>query len=103
MHVLIDTLFYSVITSVAVVLQAPYGLNESEIGLCFLAFGAGCIAAALLNTRRLDRDYRLTVEKFRKQHKDMQVARTDGDDFPIEHARLRTIRENIAAIVNARV
>lgn len=81
-------------------MQGPYGLSESQIGLCFLAFGAGCIAAALLNTKRLDRDFRTATAKavaeklIPKASSEAPFLYRDCEAFPIEYARLHTLREH---------
>ncbi|KAL7419949.1 hypothetical protein Q5752_005868 [Cryptotrichosporon argae] len=67
------------VTAQSSLFASTYGISEISIGLTFIANGAGCMIGTLTTGRFLDRDY----ARFK--------ARFTGTDFPIEHARLRTV------------
>lgn len=96
-----DTLFYCVITSTGTTFKDTYGLSEIQLGLCFLANGGGCLIASAINGPRMNRDYRIVKEqvdrgKVAKEEKGEKVEDSkdvnDLSAFPIEHARLRSLR-----------
>ncbi|WVW79929.1 hypothetical protein I302_101900 [Kwoniella bestiolae CBS 10118] len=73
-----------------------YGLADIQIGLTFLANGAGCMIGTLSTGKILDRDYKKIQRSF------AQGSNLSGDananhkgeregEFPIEKARLRTL------------
>lgn len=43
------TLFYTVTTSTSSSFKTTYGLSETEIGLCFLSSGTGCLSESTLH------------------------------------------------------
>lgn len=97
------SLFYCVTTSTGTVFQTTYNLSESELGLCFLANGVGCLLATFINGPRLTADYKHVarqVEQKRlaegvsleEQEKQRKRDQNDLSTFPIEHARLRSMR-----------
>ncbi|KAH9889618.1 major facilitator superfamily transporter [Xylariomycetidae sp. FL2044] len=64
-----------------------YGYNALEIGLCFLAGGAGIIAGGFVAGKLMDHNYQHVA-----RGSGLRVDRVRGDDmarFPIEHARSR--------------
>ena len=66
-----------------------YGLDQIQAGLIYLPYGVGCVLAAFLTGRQLDRDYQATATK-----RGMPIERRLGNTvsgFPIEEARLRNI------------
>jgi hypothetical protein len=103
------SLFYAVTASTGTVFKDVYGLNETDLGLCYLANGIGCLLAAVINSRRSTYDYKY-VE--RRQKEKLEQARAEGtleeeeeerrngkvkdlndvSKFPIEQARLRSLR-----------
>ena len=70
-----------VLTVLSTLFQSIYHLTEIQIGLCFLANGSGSILGTILAGKLLDFDYRRIKARFTG----------DVKDFPLEHARLRTI------------
>lgn len=104
------SLFYAVTASTGTVFKDVYRLSETDIGLCYLANGIGCLLAAVVNSKRSTFDYKY-VE--RRQAEKREQARADGatvedeevsekgkvkdlndlSSFPIEQARLRSLRE----------
>ncbi|KAI9839155.1 MAG: hypothetical protein M1819_003148 [Sarea resinae] len=81
------TAFYDITSSTPYLFQEIYGLDEVQIGLCYLPFGVGSFLAPLINGRLLDWNYRRLAKKAgipidRKRE-------TDLKDFPIEKARIQ--------------
>jgi predicted MFS family arabinose efflux permease len=82
--------FYCVLSTTTNLFGSIYGLNEQQIGLCYIANGCGCIAGGLIQGRVLDRDFRITAEKH--GYDSSKLSRGSlGPDFPIFEARLRNI------------
>jgi MFS family permease len=75
------TVWVMVITAMSPLFASTYGLSSFQIGLTFIANGVGCILGTLLIGRFLDYDY----QRIKKEYTGNQ------GDFPLEHARLRTI------------
>ncbi|EJT52221.1 multidrug transporter, Qdr2p [Trichosporon asahii var. asahii CBS 2479] len=69
------------ITAQASLFAKVYGLNDLQNGLTFLANGFGCMLGTLTTGKILNHDYRRVKDGFTG----------DPVDFPIEHARLRTV------------
>ncbi|OKL57155.1 hypothetical protein UA08_07637 [Talaromyces atroroseus] len=79
--------FYDVTVAITSLYQEIYDLNDLQIGLCYLPFGAGASLAAFANGKFLDFNYRriskqLGVSVVRNRQADLR-------DFPIEKARLQ--------------
>ena len=75
------TAWQMVITLLSTLLKDAYSLSDFQSGLTFIANGVGCIIGTLTTGKFLDFDYRR-----------MKVNFTGNpEDFPLEHARLRTI------------
>ncbi|GAA5873210.1 hypothetical protein JCM8547_006816 [Rhodosporidiobolus lusitaniae] len=96
------TLFYCVITSTGTVFKSTYSLSETELGLCYLANGGGCLFASFVNGPRMTADYKAVqrqVERRRKEEgqtaEEEEAERNkdynDLSSFPIEHARFRSM------------
>ncbi|KAI6136302.1 major facilitator superfamily domain-containing protein [Pisolithus sp. B1] len=90
--------FYAITATISTIFQSTYSyLNETEIGLCFLASGFGTITGAFSIGKIMDRDYRMIKEKL--VHGRETTVGTPGspgaiaceENFPIEKARLKTI------------
>ncbi|KIX96035.1 uncharacterized protein Z520_08290 [Fonsecaea multimorphosa CBS 102226] len=76
-------------TSTPTVFPRLYGLNELEVGLCFLPLGIAASIGSFCNGRLLDWNYRRTARRL-----GVTVDRKRGDDlrnFPIERARLQGV------------
>ena len=93
---IVYSIFYAVTTTISTLFQSAYPfLNETDIGLCFLAIGGGTVIGSLITGKLLDRDYRkLEARIAREASLDRenpvpaeQAAR--DDTFPIEQARMR--------------
>ncbi|EXJ62048.1 hypothetical protein A1O7_02481 [Cladophialophora yegresii CBS 114405] len=75
------TVWQMVLTALPVLVQDTYHASETQIGLIFLANGAGSMIGTLLTGKFLDHDYR------------KMMSQSDGAEQPlsIEKARLRTV------------
>ena len=76
-------------TSTPTVFPELYGLDELQVGLCFLPLGVAASIGALINGRLLDWNYQRTARKL-----GVKVDKKRGDDlrnFPIERARLQMV------------
>ena len=69
------------VTAQSSLFTSVYGISELEIGLTFLANGAGCVIGTLTTGKILDKDYL----RFKRDYCGPE------EDFPIERARLRSI------------
>ncbi|KAG8219481.1 hypothetical protein J3R82DRAFT_417 [Butyriboletus roseoflavus] len=93
---IVYAIFYAVTTTISTLFQLTYPfLNETDIGLCFLAIGGGTVIGSLITGKLLDSDYRKLEERIaRNVSLDPensvpagQVAR--DETFPIEQARMQ--------------
>ncbi|EOD47446.1 putative mfs multidrug protein [Neofusicoccum parvum UCRNP2] len=94
------------ITAMSSLFAERYGLNETQVGLTFIANGAGSMIGTLVTGKLLDTDYR----RVRAAHDEARPSRSDAepgvdparrcaedgaddddDDFPLERARLRLV------------
>jgi multidrug resistance protein len=75
------TVWQMVLTALPTLVQHKYRLSEIQIGLIFLANGAGSMIGTLLTGKFLDHDYKKIMREY------------DGDEqrISIEKARLRTV------------
>ncbi|OKL59781.1 hypothetical protein UA08_04741 [Talaromyces atroroseus] len=74
-------------TSLPSLFPGIYGLNELEVGLCFLPLGVSSALGAVANGKLLDWNYRRLAVKH-----GMSIDSKHGDDltnFPIEKARIQ--------------
>ncbi|TFK36942.1 MFS general substrate transporter [Crucibulum laeve] len=84
---LICAVFYGVLASISTLFETAYPfLNETTIGLCFMAMGGGMAVGSSINGRVLDFEYQLIKKQQMRRSHDAQE-----DDFPIEKARLRLL------------
>ncbi|ORY71908.1 major facilitator superfamily transporter [Pseudomassariella vexata] len=80
-------LWFCVQTSLAPIFGLQYGFNPFEVGLCFLAGGAGVIAAGFVSGKLMDWNYKHVAREA-----GLPIDHVHGDDverFPIEQARTR--------------
>jgi len=90
--------FYAVLTTISTLFSSKYPfLNETDIGLCFLAVGGGLMIGSVLSGRILDADYQRIKKKVAKKAQEDSEKHIQPEDvtkdesFPIERARLRTV------------
>jgi MFS family permease len=96
-------LFYASILYVSFIVVAAtlgtqlgpvYGLNDFQVGLCYLPYGVGCLASAIAQGFVLDRNYSRMARQL-----GLAVDRKRGNDltnFPIETARLQLVYPLVA-------
>lgn len=107
-NAIICSVYYGVIATMSTLLKPAYPfLNETTIGLCFLADGGGMILGSSIAGRVLDREYRTfkAQEKYKMASDNFGIqveSRNAKDDsFPIEKARLRLLPYNIVLLAAA--
>lgn len=69
------------LTAQSSLFSSTYGIGDLDIGLTFLSNGFGCMLGTLTTGKILDYDYRRSKTRYTG----------DPIDFPLEHARLRTV------------
>ncbi|EAA32970.3 MFS general substrate transporter [Neurospora crassa] len=84
------------ITAMSTLLEDRYGLGETEIGLSFIANGVGSMVGTLVMGKVLDKDYGRIKARYEAQSNSAPNADghgddSDGNDFPLEKARLRLV------------
>jgi multidrug resistance protein len=93
------------ITAMSTLFEQRYDLSETQIGLTFIANGAGSMIGTLVTGRILDIDYRRvkTIHEAQQQQASHQQSDSDievrgqpttnnaEDTFPLEKARLRLV------------
>ena len=86
------------ITAMSSLFESHYGLTEVQIGLTFIANGAGSSIGTLLTGKILDKDYRRIQASREERLSDQEAMRGRGSphldrdqDFPLETARLRLV------------
>ncbi|KAI1312586.1 major facilitator superfamily domain-containing protein [Xylaria venustula] len=94
-------LYYAIwqmsITAVSVLFADLYGLSETQIGLTFIANGAGSISGTLITGNILDRHYRQIKIKHEgtisQSSSDTETKESQHEDvdFPLETARFRML------------
>lgn len=91
-------IFYAVNTTISSFFASKYPfLNETEIGLCFLAIGAGCVVGGVTSGKMLDADYQRIKKNIAEKAKGDSEKHirpedvTKDENFPIERARLRMV------------
>ncbi|KAF9460102.1 major facilitator superfamily domain-containing protein [Collybia nuda] len=91
LNAIICAVFYGFTATTSTLFEATYPfLNETTIGLCFLAIGGGMAIGSVVNGRFLDWEYRrITRTRERPEKGGMTMGTMSCDDsFPIEKARL---------------
>lgn len=91
--------FILVTATLSTQITAIYGLNDLQVGLCYLPYGLGCCAAAVLQGHILDWNYRRIARKI-----GFTINLRRGDDlatYPIEKARLQPMMPMTAVGVAA--
>ncbi|KAJ7162314.1 MFS general substrate transporter [Mycena filopes] len=91
----ICAVFYGVNASISTIFHETYPqLNETQLGLCFLAIGGGMLVGSAGSGKLLDWDYQRVKRSILAQEKGMQ-----DEAFPIEQARLRLMPILVAFFV----
>lgn len=79
--------FYDVSASIPHIYHEQYGLNDLQIGLCYIPFGLGATIASIGNGKFLDYNYRRIAKRLNFPL--VKNRHTDLRNFPIEKARLQ--------------
>ncbi|KAJ5825101.1 hypothetical protein N7447_007441 [Penicillium robsamsonii] len=79
--------FYDVSASIPSIFNELYGLDDLQIGLCYIPFGLGATVASIVNGKFLDFNYRRLAKKLNFPL--TKNRETDLRNFPIEKARLQ--------------
>ena len=100
--IFVVAIFYTVwqvtLTALSALLQDTYGMTSVQIGLVFVANGAGCMMGTILTGRFLDFEYRRTCARFAATAA-TTLCKSDTlspneeekeEAFPLEQARLGT-------------
>ena len=100
-NALVYTAYFDVTTSLPILFGEIYGFNDLQIGLSFIPYGAGCVAASLLCGKLIDMNYKRTAKI-----NNITIDRKRGDDlsnFPIETARVQVMYPLLALGIAALV
>ncbi|KAJ6511751.1 major facilitator superfamily domain-containing protein [Mycena vulgaris] len=93
------SVFYGVTASISTVFHGAYPqLNETDLGLCFLAVGGGMVIGSLFCGKVLDWEYQRVRRSMPIAQQAGEKTMTDGA-FPIEKARLRLMPPLLAVFV----
>lgn len=79
------------ISAMSSLFESRYNLSESQIGLTFIANGAGSMIGTLITGKILNIDYRKVQTKLAEKSETAESPSCDPNDpeFPLERARLR--------------
>ncbi|CAG8904759.1 unnamed protein product [Penicillium egyptiacum] len=76
----------TVLSSITEIYTAQYGLDELEIGLCYISLGTGSIVASVVTGRLLDWNYRRMATNKAANSTTLEQDTTEGS-IPVEKAR----------------
>ncbi|KAJ5373163.1 Kynureninase [Penicillium concentricum] len=79
--------FYDVSASIPSIFNELYGLDDLQVGLCYIPFGLGATIASIVNGKFLDFNYRRLAKQLNFPL--TKNRETDLRNFPIEKARLQ--------------
>lgn len=79
--------FYDVSATIPSIYKDLYGLDDLQIGLCYIPFGLGATIASILNGKFLDFNYRRLAKQLNFPL--VRNRSVDLRNFPIEKARLQ--------------
>ncbi|KAJ5542323.1 hypothetical protein N7461_008326 [Penicillium sp. DV-2018c] len=79
--------FYDVSASIPSIYNELYGLNDLQVGLCYIPFGLGSTLASIGNGKFLDYNYRRIAKRLNFPL--VKNRHTDLRNYPIEKARLQ--------------
>jgi hypothetical protein len=88
-------MFYGVISSISTLFDGVYGLDETKIGLCFLAIGGGMAIGSSINGKLLDKWYELEKKRFAEKISKDSEKQIDmktlnrNTEFPLERVGLQ--------------
>ncbi|KAH7930390.1 MFS general substrate transporter [Leucogyrophana mollusca] len=97
-NAIVYAVFYAITTTISTLFIEVYPfLNETDVGLCFLAVGGGMLIGSVMTGKLLDHDYKRIKERMIKRAEANPENCLKPEDavkeehFPIERARLRTM------------
>ena len=97
-NAILYSIFYAFIATLSTLFKSTYPhLNETEIGLCYLAPGFATVVGAYIHGKILDRDYRVFKEKLIQEREALTEMSecpediTSEENFPVEKVRMKTI------------
>ncbi|KAL5049330.1 hypothetical protein BDW71DRAFT_159519 [Aspergillus fruticulosus] len=79
--------FYDVTASIPSIYDELYGLNDLQIGLCYVPFGLGATVASIATGKLLDFNYRRLAKQLNVSLQETRARNLTH--FPIEKARLQ--------------
>lgn len=79
------------ITAMSSLFKSRYGLEETQVGLTFIANGVGSMIGTLTTGKLLDIDYRKFKMKFQSDREASNGRNINTENFPLEKARLRML------------
>lgn len=82
-------IYYCIQASIARIFKDLYGLNDTLVGVSYLAIGVGVVLGGVFNGKLMDWNYKQTARRIGHT-----IDKVKGDDltkFPIETARLRSM------------
>ncbi|KAJ7195657.1 MFS general substrate transporter [Mycena pura] len=86
---LVCAVFYGVNASISTIFHETYPmLNQTQLGLCFLAIGGGMLIGSATSGKLLNWDYQRVKASILAARPPGDTA-VEGDSFPIEKARMR--------------
>ena len=85
------SIYYCYLTTTPSLFSSIYGLNELEVGLCFLVPGVGSVLGSFCESRILDHDFRSVSKQNGLNQEEQRVSGKLAEGFPIFKARLRTV------------
>ncbi|KIK59871.1 hypothetical protein GYMLUDRAFT_169012 [Collybiopsis luxurians FD-317 M1] len=98
---IVYAVYYAVTASISSLFADIYPfLNDTTIGLCYLAIGVGTAVGSAGTGKLLDWDFRRLKKVHIKSNGPMKTESGEvGDDFPVEKARLRLMPYYMAVLV----
>ncbi|KAI1788820.1 major facilitator superfamily domain-containing protein [Ganoderma leucocontextum] len=107
LNALVYSEFYAVTATISTLFQTTYPfLNQTDIGLCFLAIGGGMLVGGVVIGKLLDADYQRVKRTTLRRLEQEKVPTEDlikEEHFPFEYARLRTMPAYLAIFVIASI
>lgn len=83
---------YAIMVSIPNLYASIYGLNELQVGLCYIPLGVGCVLGAFSNGHLMDKRFKATAKKYGLEPPNNKQARFAlPGDFPLFQCRLKTL------------
>ncbi|KAJ8652386.1 hypothetical protein O0I10_011966 [Lichtheimia ornata] len=89
---IIAGVMYAIMVSIPNLYASIYGLNELQVGLCYIPLGVGCVVGAFSNGHLMDKRFKATAKKYGLEPPNNKQARFAlPGDFPLFQCRLKTL------------